>query len=291
MDDAAWTTGTVLVEGTRLHFHRMGGSGRPVLLLLHGITDDGSCWTRVARDLEADFDIVMPDARGHGRSDSVGPDLSVARLASDVAGLLDELAIAEALVFGHSMGAITAVELAASRPDLVRGCILEDPPFGVLAAPSPERVAEMRTEIASWSTLPAADRHELAAAQNPGWSREETDSWADAKALVDPDVVGHLGSIRRADWRPALERMRCPGLLITGDADLGAIVTTSTAREVGRLWPAGRVVHIGGSGHCVHRDRWEATMTEVRAFLREQVVSTSSMQASASGAQEEDRGS
>ena len=175
MDDAAWTTGTVLVEGTRLHFHRMGGSGRPVLLLLHGITDDGSCWTRVARDLEADFDIVMPDARGHGRSDSVGPDLSVARLASDVAGLLDELGIAEALAFGHSMGAITAVELAASRPDLVRGCILEDPPFGVLAAPSPERVAEMRTEIASWSTLPAADRHELAAAQNPGWSREETD--------------------------------------------------------------------------------------------------------------------
>ena len=58
MGETAWATGAVVVDGVRLNYHRTGGDGKPVLVLLHGITDDGLCWTRVARDLEADHDIV-----------------------------------------------------------------------------------------------------------------------------------------------------------------------------------------------------------------------------------------
>ncbi len=166
------------------------------------------------------------------------------------------------------MGAATALSLAASRPDLVRACILEDPPLEELTAPSTERLAEMRVDAAVWPTLPPAQRYELAAARHPGWDRQETDAWADAKALVDPAVVGQSGSIRDWDWRAALSRVRCPGLLITGNPALQAIVTAPTAEAVIRLWPAGRIVHVSGAGHCVHRDRWEETMAPVRSFLR-----------------------
>jgi pimeloyl-ACP methyl ester carboxylesterase len=270
MGETAWASGAVVVDGIRLGYHRTGGDGKPVLVLLHGITDDGLCWTRVARDLEAHHDIVMPDARGHGRSDGVETGFSIPRLASDVAGLLDGLRIENAVVFGHSMGAATALSLAASRPGLVRACILEDPPLEGPTTPSSERLAEMRADAALWRKLPPAQRYERAAARNPGWDRQETDAWADAKALVDPAIIEQFGSIRGWDWREALSRLRCPGLLITGNRALQAIVSAPTAEAVIRLWPAGQIVHVSGAGHCVHRDRWEETMGPVRSFLQEQ---------------------
>jgi pimeloyl-ACP methyl ester carboxylesterase len=267
-NQAAWTTGTVSVDGVRLSYDRTGPPGRSVLVLLHGITDDGRCWSRVARDLEAEFDILMPDARGHGRSEGIASGFSVPRLAADLAGLLDGLGISDALLFGHSMGAITAAALAASRPDLVRACVLEDPPLGELIPISTEALAAMRADAAMWRTLPPDERHELAALRNPGWDLQESEPWADAKAMVDLAVIDQFGTFDVFDWPTALTEMRCPGLLLTGDPALGALVTPETSEEAVRLWPAGRVVRVDGAGHCIHRDRWEATMAPVRAFLR-----------------------
>jgi len=50
-----------------VHDHRTGGGGS-VLLLINGFSDNGLCWRRVALELEADYEILMLDARGHGRS-------------------------------------------------------------------------------------------------------------------------------------------------------------------------------------------------------------------------------
>ena len=53
--------------GVSIHYLRTGGSGPP-LIFLHGLTGNGACWTPVARFLQGDFDVLMPDARGHGQS-------------------------------------------------------------------------------------------------------------------------------------------------------------------------------------------------------------------------------
>ena len=62
------TDGYVMANGIRIHYWRTGGD-KPVLLVAHGSSDDGLCWTNLAKELEADYDIIMPDARGHGLSD------------------------------------------------------------------------------------------------------------------------------------------------------------------------------------------------------------------------------
>ena len=54
--------GTIEVDGARIHYSRTG-SGRAPLVLLHGLTDDGACWSRVAAVVAEDFDLVVPDAR------------------------------------------------------------------------------------------------------------------------------------------------------------------------------------------------------------------------------------
>jgi pimeloyl-ACP methyl ester carboxylesterase len=64
-----WFSGDVVANGIRTHYSRTGGQtggGKPPLVLAHGATDSGLCWSRLARALEADYDVIMPDARGHG---------------------------------------------------------------------------------------------------------------------------------------------------------------------------------------------------------------------------------
>jgi pimeloyl-ACP methyl ester carboxylesterase len=264
-----WTTGSVAVDGTSLFYTRTGGN-KPVLLLLHGITDSGLCWSRVAMDLEADFDVLMPDARGHGLSRSAGTDVSVGRLAADAAGILDGLGLRHVLVFGHSMGAITAVGLAATRPDLVAGLVLEDPPIGPLHDFSPEFIRGWQADLTTWPKLSPQERRLRCAAENPTWHPLETDPLAEAKANVDPGVLELIGDPLRAfDWQDAFRRFGCPGLLVTGDKSLGAIIGPDVAAEAIGLWPAGRVVHIAGAGHCVHRDRWDDAMAPIRSFLHD----------------------
>ena len=197
MTGAPWSSGFGVVDGTRLHYQRTGGPS-PVIVLLHGLADDGLCWIRVARRLEQTFDVVMPDARGHGQSDPIGSGgFSVPRLVADAAGLLDLLGIRNALLFGHSMGAITAAVLAADRPDLVRGLVLEDPPLDV-PVPSPDdRRTRMRSDVGSWRDLTPAMRRKRVAEIHPGWARAETHPWLEAEVNVDLDDLRSPRVVRR----------------------------------------------------------------------------------------------
>ena len=80
-------------------------------------------------------------------------------------------------------------------------------------------------------------------------------------------MADHLGLFDTYDWRGVFSRLERPGVPLTGDPALGAIVTDSVAAETVRLWPAGRVVHVPGAGHCIHRDRWTQAMTLIRPLL------------------------
>lgn len=102
--------------------YRRGGTGRTVVLV-HGIPGQARSWEPVRAQLGEAFDVVVPDLIGFGDShrpdratiEDVGP----AAQASCVAELLDELAVRDATVVGHDLGAPIGVLLAATRPDLV----------------------------------------------------------------------------------------------------------------------------------------------------------------------------
>ncbi|MGQ3892906.1 alpha/beta fold hydrolase [Legionella sp. CNM-4043-24] len=64
---SGWTTGICEANGIDVHYLRTGGS-KPPLVLLHGLMLNGLCWMPLARILEEDYDVIMPDARGHGYS-------------------------------------------------------------------------------------------------------------------------------------------------------------------------------------------------------------------------------
>jgi N-formylmaleamate deformylase len=123
----SWQAEFVAADGPRLHYTRTGGD-KPPLVLAHGITDDGLCWSRVAAELAPDYDVVMVDARGHGRSDAPESGYDPGQQADDLAGVIAALGLQTPDMLGHSMGAATTLVLAGTHPDVPGAVLLEDSP-------------------------------------------------------------------------------------------------------------------------------------------------------------------
>ncbi len=265
------TTGSVPVDGALLRYRRAGRPGAPVLVLLHGVTDGGAVWARVADELVDRFDMVMPDARGHGESSRTPDGIAIPVLARDAASLIEQLDLSPALVWGHSMGAATAAMLAATRPELVRAVVLEDPPFveGELALSEDDdpRGSEFRELIESMAALTADERRSVAAEANPDWHPAEHGPWAETKAQFDLTALSLLADGLGIDWRDTVAGMTCPALVITGDTELGALVTPEVAGEIDQMLGSGGVVTIADAGHNVHRDRFAETLAAASEFL------------------------
>ncbi len=273
---ASWQSGDLEVNGLMLHYTRTGGrtgGEKPPVVLAHGFSDDGLCWTPVAEALEADYDVIMVDARGHGRSAAPEQGYGAAEHANDLAGVIVGLGLKRPAVLGHSMGAVSALALAGIYPDLPRTILLEDPPpwwMPAAAEPAPARPAPIRLGIIE---LKRKTREELlthARRQSPAWSEAELDPWADAKLRFSFNVI-LAGEPAAVDWPATVRRITCPALLITADPARGAILTPETAASLQALAPQTRVVHIAGAGHSIRREQFARYMEIVRAFLTEAI--------------------
>src|ERR1700753_3551613 len=95
-----WWSGVCRSNGIEIHYLRTGGQ-KPPVVLLHGLTGSGACWTSVAHAL-GQYDVVMPDARGHGKSSAAPDGYSYTDFAADVVGLINGLALNAPVLVGHS---------------------------------------------------------------------------------------------------------------------------------------------------------------------------------------------
>lgn len=267
----AWREGDVVANGVRLHYYRTGGD-KPAVVLSHGYTDSGLCWSQLASDLEADYDVVMYDLRAHGRSDVPANGYSADNRAADLVGFAQALGLDRPALVGHSMGAETTAYAAAVAPDLPRCVILEDPPFveGFYAATPAEREAQvesMRAQIVERGSLSTERLLAAGRADNPTWSESDLVHWAEAKRQVHPNAAYRRRDLPAVAWRETLPRISCPTLVLTADVARGGLISPQTAEEILSILPDSRVVHVAGAGHCIRRDRYVDYLAAVRTFL------------------------
>lgn len=117
-------------------FARIGGDpAKPPLLLLHGFPQTHAIWQRVARQLAADFSLVIPDLRGYGDSTKPGPAPtpeadhalhSKRAMAADMAALMRSLGHERFAVAGHDRGGRVAHRLALDHAERVERLALID---------------------------------------------------------------------------------------------------------------------------------------------------------------------
>ncbi|MBV2357477.1 alpha/beta hydrolase, partial [Streptomyces sp. J2-1] len=239
-------------------------SGTPGVLLLHGLMGCASHWARIAGRLARRHRVVALDQRGHGASE--GPrQAAYTREAyvEDAEAALEQLGLGPAVLVGHAMGALTAWQLAARRPDLVCGLVICDMRASALGAASQREWADW---FASWP-LPfarLADARHWFAEGDP-WlerpdpargafyaesMREHADGW---RPVFDPGQMLRTREswVHDAHW-DELAQVRCPALVVRGlDGELGR----AEAQEMVRVLPHGSYAEIPEAGHLLHFER------------------------------------
>ena len=264
-----WISRFVTVNGLQIHYLRTGGSGPP-LVLAHGGTANGKSWTRVASALADTFDVIAPDARGHGLTDAPTGDYSFTTLGNDLAGFIEALGLDHPVIGGASMGANTVLSLLTNHPDVAQAAILEDPIFFLQSPEATQHwidtaLASLRAEANSLAKLGLDGTLERFRLANPHWSNAELENAATAKLQVRDVFFTTFQD--RFDWQALLGQVRCPILLVTGDPDRGALVTAEAGDVAKRCCPTLDVANIPDASHNINSDQVDHFLREVRGFL------------------------
>ncbi len=269
-----WSAGSVQTNGISMHYYRSTTDGRgnkPPLVLAHGLTDNGLCWKPIARVLAETYDCIMPDARGHGFSSAPDSGYTNKEHAADYAGLIEALGLERPAILGHSMGGGTTTQLAADFPKLVRGALLEDPPW----RPQPKAGDALETSSRSdyWqnyvleiNALTIGALIEKGRAERAEWPEAEYDGWSAAKQQVDLKATDYA-RVSSVPWWEKVSQIECPTLLMIADTEKGAIVDRATADAVAALNGRVQVVHIPGAGHNIRREQPARYLAVVQEFL------------------------
>ena len=187
-----WIEGDVVVSGLPLHFYRTGGTDKPTLLLAHGFSDNGLCWSRVAREMEVEFDLIMVDARNHGQS---GRGIcSSDDLADDLAAVIAGLSVGPTFALGHSMGAGVILAAEAQSPIGTDGLILAAPGvWGGRALPIHYRLSATLAAVFAPGKALTGERVQRRATDNIEILRE---MYADPLVIKDTRIDAILGVTR-----------------------------------------------------------------------------------------------
>jgi len=260
---AGWKDGYVMANGIRIHYWRTGGQ-KPVLIMAHGSSDDGLCWTNLATEFAAQYDIIMYDARGHGLSDPPKADDPADAQAEDLASLIKALSIIKPIVMGHSMGSSATAWFAAKYPDVPRAVILEDPnlatrrPASVVTDPEARRKSILEGNNRTWDEIYAG-----CLKNSPKWGVSECAYWTESKRRHHPYTASGTAAMRPA-MQELLPKITAPTLILKADAQGELRQQNETTAK---LLPKGTIVHITGAGHNVRRENKEMTVSEMRKFL------------------------
>ena len=262
---AGWTDGYLTANGIRIHYWRTGGN-KPALVMAHGSSDDGLCWTNLAREFQDRYDIIMFDARGHGLSDPPSPSDPPDVQVEDLAGLIRELKLDRPILMGHSMGSSAVARFAAKYPDVARAVILEDPGL-VRATPAAGAVAQTPEQRRAAILGRNNTTEEVLVAgcmkNSPKWGQSECEFWAPSKRRHHPATVANAPS----SLPPITElfpRITAPTLILKADAQ-GDLRKQN--ESIAAKLPRGKIVHIEGAGHNVRRENKAQTIEVMKAFL------------------------
>lgn len=116
----------VLARGIQFHCQTRGEG--PDIVLVHGVTSSLAAWYNgiLTSLVAAGFRVTAYDLRGHGLSESTPTGYSSRETALDLAALLDELKIDQAMLAGHSFGGAVGMHFAMLQPERTRGVVLLD---------------------------------------------------------------------------------------------------------------------------------------------------------------------
>jgi pimeloyl-ACP methyl ester carboxylesterase len=254
--------GIHLSTGGRPHVH-----GRPWILFLHGAGFTHECWVLQTRALAFDgWNVAAPDLPGHGLS-AGKPLVSVAAIALWSLKLMDTLGCAKAVVAGHSLGSLVALEMAHRAPARIAGLILvgaaaEIPVNAALLDLAVAQEDEARQRMVSWSYGQQGRLHDNTW---PGASHIHY-----ALELMRRNGPGVLATDLAAcaaykDGAARAGALKAPALLLLAAED--RMTPLKAGRALGGMIAGSQCEVIEGAGHMIPTERPREANRAIRAFL------------------------
>ena len=242
------------IGGQQLYYEVHGGDaragGRPLVLLPGGLTTIGLSFGPLLGPLAAGRPVIAVELQGHGHTADTGRPMTIEALAGDVVDLLDQLEIAEADLFGYSLGGLVACSVAVSAPGRVGRVIVAsaDPhrPPGRESVPITD---ELLPTQADFESMRDAYR---AVAPDPG----HFEKFAGRVTAMVHEVPGWTDDEVRS--------LRAPTLLIFGDRDFNPL---TDAAELYGLLPDARLAVLPGTTHMDVSRRPAELLTLITPFL------------------------
>jgi pimeloyl-ACP methyl ester carboxylesterase len=259
-----------------------GPPAGPPLLLLHGATRRWQDFAPLLPALACRWQVHALDLRGHGRSGRAPGRYFVADHVRDVSGFVRTQLTQPVVVYGHSLGGLVALALAAEMPERVRGVVLEEPPgpsfvCGIGQTSYQAVFSGMRDLAGPGRDVPAVARA-LADLRLPwpgvgtvrlGDLRDATSLRFSARCLqdLDPDALTPLLEgrwLEGYDPEAVCRGVRCPALLLRADEARGGMLPRDDAVRLAGLMADCTLIDLPGAGHLLH---WLETATVLRLVV------------------------
>src|SRR4051794_29584382 len=243
------------VNGVHMYVETYG-DGSPLVLLHGGMLTIDLNFGGLIPTLAGRHRVIGVELQGHGRTADIDRPITPANLASDVVALLDALGIEQADVFGHSMGAAVALELAVAHPQRVGAVI------AACASVRPDGMHADLTDPARQATSTRMPTQQDFAEMSEAYARlsphpEHFSEFLGALSASNADLQG---------WSDEqLAGIKARVLLVQGDHDF---VTVEHAALMLDLIPNAQLAILPGTTHMQVTRRVDALLPMLTRFLR-----------------------
>lgn len=247
-----------------------GGSGS-VVVILHGLAGESGEFVPSMNALADDYRVVALDQRGHGRSTRRPLDLSRDAFVQDVVALIEDVSRGRPVhLVGQSMGAHTAMLVAAARPDLVASLVMLE---GHAGSGSTEDASALGRYFASWP-VPFADEAAareflgelpIAGAWVAAMECRDDGLWPRFDADIMENCIRNVMEPRWDEWAAVQART----LVVYGDK--GMFSEDQKAAFVGRR-PGTSRIDLAGASHDAHLDQFGPWIEALRGHLAESLA-------------------
>jgi len=269
---------TVNANGLNLHYLDWGNTGKPTVLLIHGLRGHAHSWDDVSASLCQDFHVLALDQRGRGDTDwAKDGDYGTDAYVADLAGFCDALGLNSFILCGHSMGGRNAMTFGSRYPEKLQKLIIVDvgPDFDpkgsqrisqeIINVPEEFDSFEAVVEYQGKQNTFASDavlrrRLTYATKQLPngkiGWKYDLVIREQRRQGTVPPSQ----------DLWPEIPKITCPTLIVRGmDTD---VLAAEVAQRMVDVMPKAQIVEVPRAGHMVFEDNPTDFNAAVGAFLR-----------------------
>lgn len=237
------------------------GAG-PRVVLLHGVGLRAEAWNRQIDALAERYDVTAFDMAGHGQSAIPKERMSLADYSDAVLAALDE----PALIVGHSMGAMIALDIANRHPEKVSGVAALN---GIFER-SAQAASAVRTRAAELDGQTRADPSTTLERWFGETRSPERDACQDWLNEIDPaSYKMAYTAFAESDGpsKEALTQLACPALFITGEREPNS--TPVMSRAMANLAPIGEALIIDEAAHMMPMTHANAVNTALQEFAKD----------------------